>query len=136
MSDEQPKVCNWCNKLSKLGKGKKSCATCISKAFRTCKRCQKPYNSEDYFQLDDKRCNACQRKYINEKTKRASNKRSKSLDKSHTSPSRSVTDAEDPVKVSIDKINENSSDDDCMITLYIPAKISKRNIVQKGYKSA
>ena len=44
----------------------------------------------------------------------------KSLHKSHIS-CRSVTDAEDLAKASIDETNENSSDD-CMITLYIPKR--------------
>lgn len=125
MSDEQPRVCNWCNKLSKLGKGKKSCDVCIGKSFRTCKRCQKPYNSIDYFQLDDKRCNACQKKYLSEKAKRETHKRAKSLDERPTSPVKSVSDTANTRAV--DKINETSSDDDCIVTLYVPAKISKRN---------
>lgn len=137
MSDEEPKVCNWCTKLTKLAKGKKSCDVCISQSYRTCRRCQKPYDSKDYFQLDEKRCNACQRKYLKEKQTRETHKRSKSVDLVQTSSVISKKEVKRNKNSADSTTNtENLSDNDCFVTLYIPAKIRKHNSFFKDSPSS
>lgn len=136
MPNEEPKVCNWCTKLTKLAKGKKSCNECISQSYRTCRRCQKPYDSKDYFQLDEKRCNACQRKYLKEKQTRETHKRSKSVDVEQTS---SCVARKKEVKSDLSSVvegtksSEHLTDDDCIVTLHIPAKIRKSKNISAQY---
>lgn len=73
--DESPppqlnKVCIWCQEYKSLAKQKPYCLECMTKMYRECARCRKPYPHAKYFDGDDRRCLTCQKKYVKERQKR------------------------------------------------------------------
>ena len=64
------KRCNWCNEYRRLVDGQKCCNKCFKAAYRVCKRCKRPFPSQEHFLLDSQRCTACSKKLSNERLKR------------------------------------------------------------------
>ena len=66
--------CIYCGDEIELIENKKYCEQCLDNMYKECIRCHLPYDSEQYFSLNEKRCNSCQKKYENEKSKKEEKK--------------------------------------------------------------
>ena len=56
---EDLKICNYCERRTKLLKNKPYCIKCEETMYKECKRCHKPFHLAKYFEKDQNRCNAC-----------------------------------------------------------------------------
>ena len=75
--ERQSKRCNWCMEYRRLVAGEKCCKKCFDDAFRVCKRCKRPFPSEEHFQIDSQRCTSCAKKLAQERLRRLELKKKK-----------------------------------------------------------
>ena len=66
--------CVYCGDETELIENKKYCEQCSDNMYKECIRCHLPYESEQYFSINEKRCNSCKKKIENEKSKREEKK--------------------------------------------------------------
>jgi len=75
--EHQSKRCIWCGDYRRLVAGEKCCKKCLDGAFRVCKRCKRPFPSEEHFQIDAERCTSCAKKLAQERLRRSELKKKK-----------------------------------------------------------